>query len=58
MGIFTYSLIIALIGGIIIFVSGIKSGVKVKYKILFVLLGAVLAGLGLYGLITHFIGSF
>ena len=55
MGITTYSLIIALIGGLILFITGVKSGVKVKYKVLFIMLGVALCALGGYGLLTSII---
>ena len=55
MGITTYSLIIAIIGGIILFFTGVKSGVKKKYKMVFMALGILLVGIGVYGVIIDLI---
>lgn len=51
-GISTYSLIIAIIGGLILFFACAKGGVKKKYKAVFIVIGIILVVIGLYGLIV------
>ena len=55
MNITVYSVIITIIGGLILFVAGVKSGVKIKYKLLFMLIGLILFLLGAYGIFTSFL---